>query len=154
MPVSISLSASPQTLERISKLEDGLRLFGKNWPQNFLKSSLNEMPKTFSLSLHSMYVHKFSASWIAGTGFSTLHHPDTNIGLILLLLACATQSIPDDVYDRSFVKPAIWLRIVRPTCDGRPFASSPFRRLTSRGIFFFCGFTVWWTNWRFILLDA
>ena len=32
-------------------------------------------------------------------------------------------------------------RIVRPMCDGRPFVSSPFRRLASRGIcFFFAAF--------------
>ena len=42
-------------------------------------------------------------------------------------------------YNRSSLKPAIWLRIARPMCDGRPFASSLFRRLVGRGSFF-CGF--------------
>ena len=43
-------------------------------------------------------------------------------------------SIPDDVQrqNKIFVKPAIWLRIARPMCDGRPLASSQFRRLASR----------------------
>ena len=46
-------------------------------------------------------------------------------------------------YDRLFVKPAIWLRIARPVCDGRPFASSPFLRLASRGSPF-RGVPEWW----------
>ena len=37
-----------------------------------------------------------------------------------------------------------WLRIARPMCDGRSFASSPFRRLASRGLPF-GGFPGWWT---------
>ena len=36
------------------------------------------------------------------------------------------------------------LRMARPMCDGRPFASSPFRRLASRGLLFLHGFPVWW----------
>ena len=36
------------------------------------------------------------------------------------------------------------LRFARPMCDGRPFASSPFRRLASRGLFFLCGIGIWW----------
>ena len=54
--------------------------------------------------------------------------------------------------DRSFVKPSIWLRTVRPTCDGRPFASSPFRRLASRGLPF-RGFPAWWAMQFAICLD-
>ena len=43
----------------------------------------------------------------------------------------------------SFAKPASWFRTVRPMCDGRSFASSPFRRLASRGPPF-RGFPFWW----------
>ena len=40
------------------------------------------------------------------------------------------------------LKQALWLRIARSMCDDRPFASSPFRGMASRGLFFtafFCG---------------
>ena len=37
------------------------------------------------------------------------------------------------------LKQALWLRIARSMCDGRPFASSPFRRMASRGLSFLCG---------------
>ena len=69
---------------------------------------------------------------------------DTNIFLILLLLVCAIQAFLMMCCDRSFVKPTIWLRTARPLCDGRPFASSPFRRLASRGRPF-RGFSAWWS---------
>ena len=63
-----------------------------------MKSSLNEILKIFSLSLHLMYVHKFLAFMIAGTGwenrFSNLHHLETNICLILLLLTGHLSSQP------------------------------------------------------------
>ena len=36
------------------------------------------------------------------------------------------------------------LRIARPMCDGRLFASSPFRRLASRGLSFLCGISFLW----------
>ena len=46
-------------------------------------------------------------------------------------------------YNRSFVKPVFLLRMARPMRDGRPFASSPFRRMESR-CSSFRGFHVWW----------
>ena len=38
----------------------------------------------------------------------------------LLLRVCAILAFLMVYYDRLFVKPAIWLRIARPMCDGRP----------------------------------
>ena len=135
-PVPKSQSASPSHL-KIEKFEDDLHLFGKFCPQCYKKSSQNEMLKILSLSPHLTSVHKSSAFWTAGTGwenqFSNLHHPDTNSCLILLLLTCANVAF---YCDTLFVKPEFRLRIARPLCDGRPFASSPFRRLASRGLFF------------------
>ena len=64
--VPISQSASASHL-RIEKFEDALHLFGQFWPQNYKKSSQNEIPKIFSLSPHLTSVHKSSAFWIAGT---------------------------------------------------------------------------------------
>ena len=96
IPVPISLSASPSHL-RIEKLEGGLR------PFEVLTAKLHEIfperdTKDFSLSLHLMYVHKFLAFMIAGTvwenRFSNLHHPETNICLILLLLTGHLSSQP------------------------------------------------------------
>ena len=96
--------------------------------------------KYFSLFLHWTHVHKSPACWIVGTGwrnqFSRLHHPDTNSRLILLLLTCTFLVLLMMFCDKSFVKPASWLRTVRPMRDGRFFATSPFRRLASRGSFF------------------
>ena len=59
--------------------------------------------------------------------------PRVCVSLIFLMMSC----------DKSYVKQAHWLRIARPMCDGHTFASSPFRRLASRGSFFFCGVTLW-----------
>ena len=65
--------------------------------------------------------------------------------------------IPNDVCDKSLCKPGLRLRMARPMCDGRPFASSPFRCLASRGLPF-RGFPVWWCGGPCILrstwLDA
>ena len=58
--------------------------------------------------------------------------PRVCVSLIFLMMSC----------DKSYVKQALWLRIARPMCDGRPFTSSPFRRLASGGSFF-CGVTLW-----------
>ena len=49
IPVPISLSACPNRL-KIDKLEDDLHLFGEPCPQNYKKSSLNEMVKIFHCS--------------------------------------------------------------------------------------------------------
>ena len=115
IPVPTSLSASQNQL-RIEKLG----LCGKLWPQNCMNSSLNEMLKTCSLSLHLTPVHKFSAFRIAGMEWrkrffkiaSPGHdHPfdltAPDLFQAFLLMYCG----------RSFVKPATWLRIVRPMCD-------------------------------------
>ena len=126
-------SSTNITVRQSTSLEDreigrGLRRCGKLWSQSFMKSSLNEMLKIFSLSLHLTHVHKSSAFWSPwGNQFSSLHHPDTNSRLILLLLTCAFLAFLMIYCDRSFVTPAIWLRTVLP----RSFSSSPFRRLAS-----------------------
>ena len=39
---------------------------------------------------------------------------------------------------------ACQLRIARSMCGGCPFASSPFCRLASRGLFLLCGVPFWW----------
>ena len=46
-------------------------------------------------------------------------------------------------YDKSFLKQVSWLRMVRPLCDGRSFASPLFRRLAGGGPSF-RGFPIWW----------
>ena len=99
----ISQSASPSHL-KTEKSENDLRLCGKLWPTSSKISSLKETRQAPSLFLHSTYDHKCSALRIAGT-----------------------------VCDKSFCKPVLRLRMARPMCDGRPFASSPFCRLASRG---------------------
>ena len=148
IPVPISLSANPNRL-KIEKLEDDLRLFGESCPPNYKTISLNEMPKTFSLFLHLTHVHKSSAFWIAGTEwrnqFSSLHIPDTNSRLILLLLTYVFQTFLMMSCDMSFAKPTSRFRTVRPMCDGHSFASSPFRHLASRGPPF-RGFPSWWVK--------
>ena len=103
--------------------------FGKFCPRSYQKSFLNEMFKMLTLSPHLTFVHRSSAFSTAememGNWFSNLHHPDTNSCLILLLLTCANLAFLMMYYDWSFVKPGFPLGILRPTCDGRPFAASP-----------------------------
>ena len=52
------------------------------------------------------------------------------------LLVCLHLLFLTTFCNKWLVKQALRLRIARPMCDGRPFASSPFRRLASQGPFF------------------
>ena len=74
---------------------------------------------------------------------SNLLHLETDSCLILLLLACVFLVFLKVSCNRSSLKPAIWLRIALPMCDGHPFASSLFRRLAGGGPFF-CVFPFRW----------
>ena len=143
--VPISLSASPNRL-MTRKSENDLRSCGKLLPKISMISFLKEMIQVPALSLHSTCDHKSSASRIAGTvlenQFSNLLQ--MNRCLILLLLTCAFLAFLMTYCDKSLCKQDIWLRVARSMCDGRSFASSPFRRLASRGPPF-RGFAVWWT---------
>ena len=125
--------------QRTEKLEDGSHHFGKFSSQSYKKSSLNEMSKVLSLSPHLTSAHKSFAFSIAEIElrieFSNLHHPDTNSCEILLLLICVFLALLMMHCDKLFVKPAVWLRIARPMRDGRPFASSPFRRRVEAPLF-------------------
>ena len=137
-------AASPNYL-KIEKLEEWLRLCGKllaaklheNFPERDVIDS--------SVSLRVTPVHKSSAFWIAGTEWrnhlSCIHPLDTNICLILLLLTCAFLASVMMYCDKSFLRPTMWFRTVRPMCVGRPFASSPFRRPARRCPSFY-GFSV------------
>ena len=121
--------------------QDVLHGFGKFWFENYVKYSLTEMLiKVISLSLHLMCVHKSSAFMIAETAWinqcSSLHHPDMTNCLISLLLIGVHFVFLMLCYDNVLVKQALRLRIARPMCDCCPFASSPFRRLASRGLLF------------------
>ena len=113
---------------------------------SYKNSSLKVVLKVISLCLLSMFEHRSSTSTIAETGFenmcSNLHHRDTTKCSLPLLLVCVGLIFLMMSCDKSYVKQAHWLRIARPMCDGRPFASSPFRRLASRGSFF-CGVRLW-----------
>ena len=128
--------------------ENDLRPCGKFWPKRSKISFLKEMIQVPSLSLHSTYDHKTSAPRILETAwenqFSNLLHLETNRCLILLLLTCAFLAFLMTYCDNSLCKQDIWLRMARSMRDGRPFASSPLRRLASRG-HPFRGVPVWWT---------
>ena len=85
-----------------------------------------------SSSLHSTYGHTFSVIRIADTArenqCSKLLHLETGRRLLSLLLICVFLVFLMKCCNRSSLKPAIWLRIARPMCDGRLFrltASSP-----------------------------
>ena len=98
------------------------------------------MPKVISLLQPLTYEHKSSAFTIADTGLesrcSSLPHSDTNNCSMSLLLICVNLIFLMLCYNKLFVKQALRLSFARPMCDGRPFASSPFRRLASQGLFF------------------
>ena len=117
--------------------------------------------------------HKSSTFLAVGTELENLFFRLALVGhenkcSLSLLLVCVRLILLMMYYDKLFVKPAIWLgigrpmctclmicydrlsvkpvfrlRIVRPACDGRSFASSPLRRLASRGSSI-RGFSVWW----------
>ena len=146
---SISQSASPSHL-KTEKSENDLRLFRKLHPQNY-KNSFQK-----ALSQHSTYGHKFSVLRVAGTEWenqcSNLLHLETHRCLILLLLICVFLTFLMMHCDKSFCKLVIRLRIARPMCYGRPFASPLFRRLAGRGSSF-RGFPFWWAM-RFALSPA
>ena len=86
--------------------------------------------------------------------FSYQHHPDTKSCVISLLLICANPVFLMLCNCKLFVKPALLLRIARPMCDGRPFASSPFRHLASRGLLFLCSFPLRWPFQNAIFLGT
>ena len=126
----------------IVKLENDLHHFGRPCLKinSYKNSSLKVISKVISLCLLSMFEHKSSTSTIAETGVenmcSNLHHRDTTKCSLPLLLVCVSLIFLMMSCDKSYVKQALWLRIARPMCDGRRFASSPFRRLASRGPLF------------------
>ena len=84
-------------------------------------------------------VHKSSAFMIAEMGLgnqcSSLHHQD----MTSCLKSLCEPSISDVVLGQIICQASLRLRVARPMCDDRTFASSPFRRLASRGFFFFSG---------------
>ena len=135
----VARSASPSHL-KTGNSENNLRLCGKFWPNNSKFSSQKEMTQVPSLSLHSTYDHKSSGLRIAGTAWenqcSNLPHLETDRCLLSLLLICVFLVFLMKCCNGSSLKPAGWLRTVRPMCDGRPFASPLFRRLAGRGQFF------------------
>ena len=108
--------------------------------KSYKNSSLKVILKVLSLCLLSMFEHRSPTFTIAETEMenvcSNLHHRDTTKCSLPLLLVCVSLIFLMMSCDKSYVKQALWLRIARPMCDGRPFASSPFRRLASRGPFF------------------
>ena len=116
--------------------------------KSYKNSSLKVVLKVLSLCPLSMFEHRSPTFTISETVLenmcSNLHHQDTTKCSLSLLFVCVSLIFLMMSCDKSYVKQAHWLRIARPMCDGRPFASSPFRRLGSRGPFFFCGVTRWW----------
>ena len=90
--------------------------------------------------LRSTYGLKFAVLRIAetvwGNQWANLLRLETDSCWLLLLLICVFLVFMMMCCNRSFRKPAIWLRIARPMCDGRPVASPLFRRLAGRGPFF------------------
>ena len=139
-PVPLLWCANPCQKMTV-KSGDVLHRTGKFWLLNFRKFSRIKMQKV-TLSCHPlMFNHKPSVYTIAEmeleNRFSDLLHLDTNIYSVSLLLICVNLIFLTWCCDK--LLQAIWLRIARPMCDGRHFASSPFCRLASRGPFFFCG---------------
>ena len=107
------------------------------------------MPEAIWLFQPLMYEHKSSAFMIADLEWenqcSRLHHPDTTKCSVSLLLICVSLVFLMLCCCKLLGKQALRLRFARPLCEGRPFASSPFRRIASRGLLFICGVPfLWW----------
>ena len=127
------LSANPDQ-SRTERLASNLHPCGGCWLTNSNFSSLIEMTKVLLSSQRSTLAHKSSALKIEETGLENLcsnvpplevdkHLPLLHlicVFLLFLLKCCNLFS----------------LKRAQPMCDGRLFASSPFRRLAGRGAFF------------------
>ena len=75
--------------------------------------------------------------------FSDLRQLDTNRNSPSILFGCAPH-ITDDVLQQIVDEARAPVQDRTANVDGRPFASSPFRRLAIRGLFFLCGILIWW----------
>ena len=119
-----------------------MRPCGKFGPKSSKFSSLKEMTQVHSLSLRLTPEHKFLASRNEATVWETkcsnLFLMETDSCLLLLLLICVFLVFLMECCNRSSLKPE------RPMCEGRPFASTLFRRLAGRGSFF-RGFPFRWS---------
>ena len=141
-PMQISLSANPNQL-KTERLENNLRLCGKNWLTNLKFSSLVEITKVHSSSQRSILARMSSASKIAETGLenlcSNLLPVEADKLLPLLHLSCLFLVFLLKCCNVFSLKPT------RSMCDGRFFASSPFFRLACRGALF-RGFPFRWVS--------
>ena len=93
---------------------------------------------------NNLWQHK--GATVSHIQFSDLPQLDTNSCSMSLLLGCVRLIFLMMCCNKLLVKQALRLRVARPMCDGRPFASSPLRRLTSRGLFFLCGVHLLWQS--------
>ena len=134
------LSANPDQL-RTERSASNLHPCGECWQINSKFSSLMEMTKVHLSSQRSTHAHKSSALKIEETELenqcSNLPPMEVAKHLPLLHLFCVFLVFLLKCCSGFSLKPA------RPMCDGRLFASSPCRRLASRGAFF-CGFPFRW----------
>ena len=161
--ISYAVDSSVCIFSQSKSIEDREigRRFAPLWEA--LAAKLNEIfPERHGRDFSSLLlssVHKYSAFWIAERNGETVFQTCTTWTrtsvFILLLLVCAFLAFLMIYCDKSFVQTAIWIRTARPSCDGRTFASSPFRRLASRGPPFrgFPFFGGLWSS-RSIWLDA
>ena len=97
---------------------------------------LHRSGKFWQLFQPLIFVPEYSTCSIAGMElecqFSSLPQLDTNRFLASFLLVCLCLTT---FCNKLLVTQVLRPRIARPLCDGRPFASSQFRRLVSRGLF-------------------
>ena len=132
-PIQLSLSANPNHL-KTERLENNLRFCGECWQINSNFSSLMEMTKVHSPSPRSTLAHMSAALKIEETGLENLcsNLPPLEVDKLLPLLHLICVFL---VFLLKFCN-GFSLKQTMLMCDGRPFASSPFCRLVSRGALF------------------
>ena len=136
------------------RLVDNLRHYGLFWKGSCKPFSLSMTVKVNLLFKPSISAPRYSTCLIAGTKlkcqFSDLPQL-VLITVIAFLLMWLFLECPL-TFCNSLTKRMLQPRMARSACDGRPFASLPFRRLASRGASFFCGALLLWPLWVAIFL--
>ena len=122
---------------------DGLHRSGKFWQlqEVFPEHDTEGTHVVPTIDFRARVLNVFDrrpSNWSAS--FQACPQLDTNRFLASFLLCVCLTTFCNKLLVTQVLRP----RIARPLCDGRPFASSPFRRLASRGPFFLCGALLLW----------
>ena len=130
-----------------ARLVDALLHCAKFGLVSYKKFSLKMKAMVHAWSQPTTSVHKSSTCLIEDLGLEYQCSGLPRLGVIIclvFLLMCLYQRCQLTCCNKFLVKQVLRPRGSRPMCDGRSLASSPFRRMASRGLLFLCGATLMW----------